>query len=102
MPSPRRRPPRAHASLDDLAGRRPSERFLVDEHRLELRPALVLEPVAAADQVDLAIAVDVGLGQPLGRPDPAIGTVGQGVAVLGSRGSFASQRTSDFCTQKAS
>ena len=30
----------------------------------------MLEPVTATDQVDLAIAVDVGLGHALGRPDP--------------------------------
>ena len=62
----------------------------------------MLEPVAATDQVDLAVAINVGLGQSLGRPDLGDRKPCQGSAFLGWRGNFARNRDSDFCTQKAS
>ena len=59
------------ASLDELASLHPGgEQAFFDQHRLVSRtPFKIFEPVTAADQVELAVAVDVGLGQSLGRTD---------------------------------
>ena len=56
--------------LNNLAGRRPrGQRFLVNQVRLKLHTALMLEPVPATDQVDRSVAVNVSPGQPLTRSD---------------------------------
>ena len=58
------------AAFDELPRRRPGElRSRVDEHGPVLGAALMLEPVAATDHIHLAVAVNVRLRQPFGRPD---------------------------------
>src|SRR5262249_12146254 len=55
----------------------------VDPHGAEAGPALVTEPVAPADEVELAVEVDVGLRQALRLADPRDHGRGPGAAPAG-------------------
>ena len=50
------------AAKDELAGSDTHEQVALNEIGCEVCAAGVFEPVAAADDVDLAVAVNVGLG----------------------------------------
>src|SRR5690348_4939476 len=56
---------------DQLPHRRPrGPRILIDDDRLEVCSMRVLEPLAAADQIELAVAVHVKGGQPFSHREP--------------------------------
>src|ERR1700679_2648491 len=72
------------ASLDNLAGHRPrGQRVFVDENTLKFGSASMFKPITSADQVDLAVAVKVGLGKPFAGSQPGDRDDRPGITFLG-------------------